>query len=281
MNAFRTTALMAALIVLFALIGRALAGPGGMLVALLVAVGLNAFSYWFSASIVLKVHGAEPVSADEAPELYAMVDRLRQRADLPMPQVCIIASDQPNAFATGRNPAHGVVAVTTGILQQLTDEELEGVIAHELAHIKNRDILTSSVAATLAAAITLLARFGIFFDRGDRDGVFTSLLMLILAPLAAVMIQMAISRSREYAADREGARIAQNPMGLAHALQRLEAGAARYAMPQAQESTSHLFIVNPFSGALSGLRSLFSTHPATEERVARLEEMARDGSYRA
>lgn len=272
MNTFRTTALMAVMLVFFALIGQALAGTGGMMIAFLIALGMNGVSYWYSSSIVLRMYGAEEVSRAEAPELHEMVDRLRQRADLPMPTVCIIPSDQPNAFATGRNPDHAVVAVTKGIMNTLDRDELEGVIAHELAHIKNRDMLISTVAATLAAAITLLARFGVFFDRDQ--GFVTSLLMMILAPLAAMLIQMAISRSREYVADREGAEIAGNPMGLANALRRMEQAAQQRPMHNANETTSHMFIVNPFSGGLSGLRSLFSTHPPTEERIARLEELA-------
>ena len=271
MNTFRTTALMAVMFVLFALIGQALGGTGGMMLAFIIALGMNGVSYWYSSSIVLRMYGAEEVSRAEAPELHDMIDRLRRRADLPMPKVCIVPQDQPNAFATGRNPDNAVVAVTRGIMDTLDRDELEGVIAHELAHIKNRDMLTSTVAATLAAAITLLARFGIFFDRDQ--GFVTSLLMMILAPLAAMLIQMAISRSREYAADRDGAEIAGNPLGLAHALRRMEQAAEQRPMHNANQATSHMFIVNPFSGGLSGLRSLFSTHPPTEERIARLEEM--------
>ena len=271
MNTFRTTALMAVMLVLFALIGQALGGTGGMMLAFLIAVGMNGVSYWYSSSIVLRMYGAEEVSRAEAPELYDLVDRLRQRADLPMPKVCIIPQDQPNAFATGRNPDNAVVAVTEGIMRALDRDELAGVIAHELAHIKNRDMLTSTVAATLAAAITLLARFGIFFDRDQ--GFVTSLLMMILAPMAAMLIQMAISRSREYAADRDGAEIAKNPLGLACALRSMERAAQHQSMP-ANQATSHMFIVNPFSGGLSGLKRLFSTHPPTEERIARLEDMA-------
>lgn len=273
MNTFRTTALMAVMIVLFALVGRALAGPGGMTIALVVAVLMNGVSYWFSSSIVLRMHGAEPIERSDAPELYDMVDRLRQNAGLPMPKVAIIPSDQPNAFATGRNPSNAVVAVTNGLLNILDRDELAGVIAHELAHIENRDILTSTIAATLAAGVTLLARFGLFFDRGDRNGMVTSLLMLILAPLAAMLIQSAISRSREFAADRDGARIAQSPHGLASALRRIESAATQRPMRTASESTSHMFIINPFSGGLSGLKSLFSTHPPTDERVQRLQSM--------
>lgn len=273
MNTLRTAALMAALIVLFALIGQAIAGPRGLMLAFIVAVGMNVFSYWFSDSIVLRMYGAEEVSRHDAPDLVEMVDRLRQRAGLPMPRVCVIPSDQPNAFATGRNPDNAVVAVTEGIMRILDRQELEGVIAHELAHIQNRDILTSTIAATLGAAITLLARFGIFFDRDD-NGFVSSLLMMILAPLAAMLIQMAISRSREFAADRDGAEIAGSPYGLARALERMQQAATHRPMRHANQATSHLFIVNPFSGALSGVKKLFSTHPPTEERITRLRELA-------
>jgi heat shock protein HtpX len=272
MNTFRTTALMAAMLVLFAMVGKALAGTGGMLIAFLFAMGLNFVSYWYSGSIVLRMYGAEEVSRAEAPELYDMVDRLRKRADLPMPKVCIVPQDQPNAFATGRNPDNAVVAVTRGIMDTLDRDELAGVIAHELAHIKNRDMLTSTVAATMAGAITMLSRFALFF--GGRDNNFlVSLLMMILAPMAAMLIQMAISRSREYAADRDGAEIAGNPLGLADALRRMDRVAQQRPM-NANQTTSHMFIVNPFSGGMSGLQSLFSTHPPMEERIARLEEMA-------
>jgi heat shock protein HtpX len=272
MNTLRTTALMAAMMVLFTLVGQALGGTQGMTLALVIAVGLNVFSYWFSGSVVLRMHRAEEIERADAPELYDLVDRLRRRADLPMPRVAVIPSDQPNAFATGRNPDNAVVAVTEGLLHTLDRDELAGVVAHELAHVKNRDILISTIASTLAAAVTLLARFGIFFDR-DENGLVTSLLMLFLAPLAAMLIQMGISRSREYVADRDGAEIAGSPQGLADALRRLEAAAEQRPMRSASESTSHMFIVNPFSGGLSGVKRLFSTHPPTEERIARLESM--------
>jgi len=270
----RTAALMAALIVLFALIGQALGGDQGMVIAFLFAVVLNFGSYWFSASIVLKMYRAKEVSRQEAPELVDMVDRLRQQAGLPMPRVYVIPSDQPNAFATGRNPANSAVAVTNGIVRLLNREELEGVIAHELAHIQNRDILTGSIAATIAAAITMLARFALFFGGGDRDrgGAISAILMMILAPIAAMLIQMAISRSREFAADRDGARICGNPKALASALMRLQAGSQQIAM-DGSPATAHMFIVNPFAGAMRGIRSLFSTHPPTEERVDRLMSM--------
>lgn len=270
-NGLRTTALMALMIVLFALIGQAIAGQQGMIMAFMFAVAMNFAGYWFSDKIVLKMYRAQEVGRTEAPELYDMVDRLRHNAGLPMPKVYVIPSDQANAFATGRNPSNAAVAVTNGIARMLTKEELEGVIAHELAHIQNRDILTSTIAATLAAAITLLARFALFF--GDRDrNVIASIAMMILAPIAAMMIQMAISRAREYAADRDGAKICGNPNALADALARLQAGAERRPM-QAEPSTAHMFIVNPFAGAMSGIRSMFSTHPPTEERIRRLREL--------
>jgi len=273
MNAMRTAALMAALIVLFGLLGGAVGGESGMMIAFGFAVLLNFGSYWFSASIVLKMYRAKEVTASEAPELFEMIDRLRRKAELPMPRVYVIASDQPNAFATGRNPENAAVAVTNGIVRLLSPDELEGVIAHELAHIKHRDILTGSIAATIAAAITLLARTALFFGGGrDRDNVLTSLLMLILAPLAAMMIQMAISRSREFAADRGGAEICGKPEALASALQRLQSGAERIPM-NANPATAHMFIVNPFAGMGGGIRNLFSTHPQTELRIERLMSM--------
>ena len=272
-NGLRTTALMAVMLVLFALVGQAIAGSNGMIIAFVVAVGLNFGSYWFSDKIVLRMYNAHEIGRQDAPELYDMIDRLRQQANLPMPKVMVIPSDQPNAFAPGRNPEHAAVAVTNGIVGRLNKDELEGVIAHELAHVQNRDILTSSIAATLAAAITLIARFALFFGGGDRRGnVFSTILMLILAPIAAVMIQMAISRAREYAADRDGAEICRKPGALASALDKLQRGAEAQPM-NANPSTAHMFIVNPFAGAMSGIRSLFSTHPPTEERIRRLREM--------
>jgi heat shock protein HtpX len=264
---------MAVLIVLFALIGQAIGGSNGMIIAFVVAVGLNFGSYWFSDKIVLRMYKAREIARADAPELYDMIDRLRQNAGLPMPKVYVIPSDQPNAFATGRNPKHAAVAVTNAITQMLNKDELEGVIAHELAHVQNRDILTSSIAATLAAAITLIARFALFFGGGDRRGnIFSTLLMLILAPIAAFLIQMAISRAREYVADRDGAQICGKPGALASALGRLQSGAERVPM-HGDPSTAHMFIVNPFAGGMSGLRSMFSTHPPTEERIRRLQAM--------
>ncbi|NNE69983.1 MAG: zinc metalloprotease HtpX [Rhodothermales bacterium] len=274
MNYLRTTVLMAVMMVLFALIGGGIYGQTGMIIAFLVALALNFGSYWFSDKIVLKMYKAQEVTREQAPELYDMVDRLRQRAGLPMPKVYVTPSDQPNAFATGRNPSNSAVAVTNGIVRLLQRDELEGVIAHELAHIKNRDILTSTIAATLAAAITLLARFGMFAGDRDRGSLVANLLMLFLAPVAAMLIQMAISRSREFAADRGGAEICGNPRSLASALSRLQQGTERVPM-EANPATAHMFIVNPFAGGMRGVRTLFSTHPSTEVRIQRL--MALEG----
>ena len=277
MNTLRTGALMAFLMVLFALVGEAIAGSQGLIIAFAVAVAMNFGSYWFSDKIVLRMYKATEVGPSESPELYEMVDRLRQRAELPMPRVYIIPSEQPNAFATGRNHNNSAVAVTNGIVRLLSKEELEGVIGHELAHIKNRDILTSSVAATMASAITLLTRFAMFFGGGSRDrNPIVTLMMLFLAPLAAFLIQMAISRSREYIADRDGAIIADNPRALANALGRLQQGVKRVPM-NANEATAHMFIMSPFLGSLGGLKSLFTTHPPADERIQRLLEMERTG----
>ena len=275
-NGFRTAALMAVLITLVALIGYALGGSNGLVIAFVIAVGMNAASYWYSDKIVLKMYRGQEVTRAEAPELVEMVDALRRRADLPMPKVYVIPSEQPNAFATGRNPENAAVAVTNGIVGRLSRDELAGVIAHELAHIKHRDILTSTIAATIASAITLLARFAIFVPIGGRDnngGGLSALLMLILAPIAAMLIQMAISRQREYAADEGGARISGNPDALASALARLQQGAER-TPAAANPSTAHMFIVNPFAGRMGGIASLFATHPPMEERIRRLRALA-------
>jgi heat shock protein HtpX len=267
---------MAVLIVLFALVGRAIAGPGGMTIAFGLAVALNFASYWFSDKIVLKMYKAQEVDRRQAPELHSMVERLCERANLPMPKVYVIPSDQPNAFATGRNPQHAAVAVTNGIVKMLSRDELEGVMAHELAHIQNRDILTQSVAATLGAAITLLARFAFFFGGRGRDNAVAAILMMILAPIAAILIQMAISRAREYVADRDGAEICGKPGALASALGRLQGGVEARPM-EANPSTAHMFIVNPFAGRLGGVAKMFSTHPPMEERIKRLRDMERQG----
>jgi heat shock protein HtpX len=278
MNTMKTMVLMVALTLMMVFFGGLMGGKTGMTVALIMAFGMNFVTYWFSDKIVLKMYGAQPVTTTEAPELYRMIEKLAQRASLPMPRLYVIDGDQPNAFATGRNPEHGVVAVTRGIMRILSREELEGVLAHELAHIKHRDILIGTMAASFAGAISYLAQMAqwamIFGGRSDDEGeggsFLSSLVMMIVGPLAAMIIQMAISRSREYAADAGGARIAGNPLYLANALRKLHMASQRIPM-KANPATAHMFIVNPLSGG--GLMKLFSTHPPMEERIARLESM--------
>lgn len=279
MNSLKTAVLLGALTGLLVLIGGYVGGQNGMLIAFLFAMGMNFFSYWFSDKIVLRMYRAQEVTPQQAPELHRMVQDLAMKAGLPMPRVYIIPGDTPNAFATGRNEKHAVVAVTEGILRILSREELEGVISHELTHIKNRDILIGSVAATIAGAITMLANMAqwaaIFGGaRGDDDegggGMIGMLAMAILAPFAAMLIQMAISRSREYLADDGGARVSGKPWALASALEKLQA--ASQAIPMnANPSTAHIFTVSPLSGR--SFASLFSTHPPIEERIARLRSM--------
>ena len=284
MNTIKTTFLMALMTVLLVLLGGALGGRGGMTMALIIAGCMNFFSYWFSDKIVLSMYGAREIGESEDPHFYAVVRRLAQRANLPMPKVYLIDSETPNAFATGRNPEHAAVAATSGILRILGEEELAGVMAHELAHVKNRDILISTIAATFAGAITYLAhmaqRAAIFGGgRSDDDeggGAFGMILMAILAPIAAMLVQMAISRSREFGADAGGATICGNPLSLANALQKLEIGNRQIPM-QANAATAHMFIVNPLTGG--GLMALFSTHPPLQERVARLQEMSQRHTY--
>jgi len=276
MNTLKTMSLMVGLTLLLIWAGAAFGGKSGMTIALMFALAMNAFSYWFSDKIVLKMYGAREVTEAEAPELYSMVRRLAQKAGIPMPRVYIINEHQPNAFATGRSPNHAAVAVTTGIMQMLSREELEGVIGHELAHIKHRDILISTIAATIAGAISYLAQMAqwamIFGSRDDEEGgnPIAALVMMIVGPIAAMLIQMAISRSREYAADAGGAKIAGNPRYLASALKKLHIASQRIPL-HAQPATAHMFIVNPLSG--EGIVKLFSTHPPMEERIARLENM--------
>ncbi len=281
-NTVKTTVLLAGLTALFILIGGVAGGEQGMVVAFLVAGLMNFASYWWSDRIVLWMYGAQPVSEAEAPELHALVRRLSQRAGLPMPQVCIIPSETPNAFATGRDPQHATVAATESILRILSLDELEGVMAHELGHVKNRDVLISTIAATMAGAIMMLARmaqFAAFFGggRGSDDeegggapGILGTVLLAVLAPIAAMLIQMAISRAREYVADAAGAQISRKPRALADALEKLERAATAVPM-NANPSTAHMFIVNPLRG--SSLLNLFSTHPPIAERVARLRAM--------
>lgn len=267
MNALKTTFLLTVLTLIIIGIGERLGGRSGMEYALVIAAGMNFFSYFFSDKLALAMNGAKPVTREQLPRVYQVVERLTQQVGLPMPKIYLIATDSPNAFATGRNPRHAAVAVTEGILRLLDDEELEGVLAHELGHVRNRDILISSVAATLAGAITMLARFEFWFGgRNDRDRG-GGLLTLILAPIAAMLIQLAISRSREYEADATGAHFTHNPYALARALQKLDAYSRRLPMA-VPASTAHLFIVQPFTGASLG--NLFSTHPPIPKRIEKL-----------
>jgi heat shock protein HtpX len=272
MNTLKTVLLMTALTAGLVLLGGWFGGRGGMVVALVVAGVMNFGSYFFSDRIVLRMYRAREVGREEAPELYDVVEGLARRAGLPVPRVAIIPGEQPNAFATGRDPEHAVVAATEGILRILDRDEIEGVMAHELAHVRHRDMLISSVAATLAGAIMVLARFGLFFGGGDRDrgGGALALLVVLLAPVAAMIVQAAISRSREFAADAGGAEISGKPRALASALRKLEAAAKQVPL-KGNPATAHMFIVHPFRGG--GVLRLFSTHPPTEERVARLQEM--------
>lgn len=284
MSDARTAILLAALTALFMAFGALIGGQSGMMIALVMAVGMNAFAYWNADKMVLSMYGAQQVDRHSAPGLYAIVERLSARAGMPMPKVFIVDNAQPNAFATGRNPEHASVAATTGLLDQLSPEEVEGVMAHELAHVKNRDTLIMTITATLAGAIGMLANmfafssmFGGHRDNEDRDGglgMIGGIVMMVLAPMAAGLVQMAISRTREYGADAEGARICGNPLWLASALDRLEQAAHAIPNPAAERSpaTAHLFIVNPLSG--QGMDNLFSTHPSMVNRVAALREMA-------
>src|SRR6266581_372750 len=279
-NMFKTAFLLTALTLLLMFIGRAFGGQNGMFLALAFAAVMNFVSYFFSDKIALAMYRAQPVTREELPRAYAAVERLTQKIGIPMPKIYVIPSESPNAFATGRNPSHASVAVTHGILGLLNDEELEGVLAHELGHVNNRDILISSVAATLAGAITMIAGLGRWamlfggFGGGDRDrrdgGGLAALFMLIVAPIAASLIQLAVSRSREYQADATGAHLTGNPYALASALRKIDAYARRIPL-QANPSTAHLFIIQPFLGVNAGmLGSLFSTHPPIEKRIERL-----------
>ena len=277
-NLMKTAILMAAITALFMALGSMLGGAQGMMVALVIALGMNFFSYWFSDKLVLKMYNAKEVDETSAPQFYRMVRELAQRAQLPMPKVYLIEEDAPNAFATGRNPAHAAVAATTGILRALTERELRGVMAHELAHVRHRDILISTISATMAGAISMLANFAMFFGGRNSEGRSTNpivgLLVMLLAPIAAGLIQMAISRGREFEADRGGAEISGEPQALASALQKIHriAQGLPLATTERHPETAQMMIVNPLSAG--GLRGLFSTHPATEERVERLLAMA-------
>lgn len=277
MNRIKTVILLAALGGLLVILGGYLGGKNGATLALIIALVMNFGSYWFSDRIVLAMYHAQEVTESEAPDLYRLIRDLTRNAEIPMPKVYIIPDDSPNAFATGRNPEHAAVAVTEGILRLLSRDELAGVIGHELGHVKNRDILIQTVAATIGTAITYVAQFGFFFggrsddEEGGSGSLVSSILMMILAPLAAMIIQMAISRSREYIADETGAKICGHPLWLASALAKLQRGAETIPM-HADQATAHMFIVSPFFG--SGFSSLFSTHPPIENRIEKLEKMA-------
>src|SRR5881409_206200 len=279
-NMFKTAILLAVLTAMLILIGGAIGGRQGMMMAFIFAIAMNFFSYWFSDKIVLSMYGAQPIDEAQAPRLYAILRRLTTRAQIPMPRVYLIPTDTPNAFATGRNPEHAAVAVTEGIMRILDEEELEGVLAHELSHVKNRDVLISTIAATLAGAITYLAhmaQWAAMFggrNRDDEEGgsnPIAMILLAILAPIAALLVQMAVSRSREFQADATGARVAGRPWGLAKALEKLQMANQAVPMANATPATAHLFIVNPLNGQT--LMRLFSTHPPLEERIARLRAM--------
>ncbi|MEM1399111.1 MAG: zinc metalloprotease HtpX [Pseudomonadota bacterium] len=276
MGYMKTAVLLAGLTALFLVVGYALGGQAGLFIALIFALGTNAFAFWNSDKMVLRMNNAREVNQQSGGELYSMVADLAARGDLPMPRVYIIEQDQPNAFATGRNPENAAVAATTGLLRRLNRDEIAGVMAHELAHIKNRDTLIMTVAATLAGAVSMLANFGMFFGNRGRGGagMITTLAMMVLAPMAAMVVQMAISRSREFEADRVGAEICGEPMALAGALQKIQSFAQQISYQPAERNpaTAHMFIINPLN--LSSLKSLFSTHPATERRIEKLREMA-------
>ena len=278
MNMTKTALLMAGMTGLFLAIGFAIGGQSGMLMALAFAVATNLFAYWNSDKMVLRMHGAQEIGRADASEFYDIVANLAQRAQLPMPKVYIMDNPQPNAFATGRNPENAAVAATTGLLRMLSRDEIAGVMAHELAHIKHRDTLIMTMTATIAGAIGMLANFGFMFggsrDRGNPLGPLGGLVMMIVAPMAAMIVQMAISRTREYAADRGGAEISGNPMALASALTKISGAAHRVvnAEAEANPATAHLFIINPLSG--QRMDNLFATHPATENRIAALEVLA-------
>ncbi len=277
-NWLKTSILMAGIVALFGAVGLVLGGKGGMMIALLIGGAMNLFAYWNSDKMVLRVYHAREVDALSGGRYYALVQELAQNAGLPMPRVYIIDEAQPNAFATGRNPEHAAVAATTGIIQLLSERELRGVMAHELTHVRNRDTLISTLSATVAGAISMLANFGMFFGGSDRErggNPVAAIVVMILAPIAAMLIQMAISRSREFGADAGGAEISRDPEALAMGLRKIEAYAKGLSMPTAEmhPETAQMMIINPLSA--DGIKGLFSTHPATEERIARLMQMAR------
>ena len=282
MNNIKTVMLMVLMAVIMMLIGGLVGGRTGLTVMLFFAIAMNIYSYWCSDSLVLRWSGAQEVTREQAPQLYDLVEKLASRAGLPMPRVCIIDADEPNAFATGRNPEHAAVAVTTGIMRVLDYNEISGVLAHELAHVKNRDILTSTIASMMATVISYAAQFFMFFggSSDDDDGVnpIAAIAMMILAPIAAMLIQMAISRSREYEADHDGGEICGNPNYLADGLEKIEYYVTHSpeTLPDAKPATANMYNVNPFEGTGKALTKLFSTHPDTADRIARLREQARE-----
>ena len=282
MNNIKTVMLMVLMAVIMMLIGGLVGGRTGLTIMLFFSIAMNLYSYWCSDSLVLRWSGAQEVTREQAPQLYDLVEKLASRAGLPMPRVCIIDADEPNAFATGRNPNHAAVAVTTGIMRVLDYNEISGVLAHELAHVKNRDILTSTIASMMATVISYAAQFFMFFggSSDDDDGVnpIAAIAMMILAPIAAMLIQMAISRSREYEADHDGGEICGNPNYLADGLEKIEYYVTHSpeTLPDAKPATANMYIVNPFEGTGKALTKLFSTHPDTAERIARLREQARE-----
>ena len=282
MNNIKTVMLMVLMAVIMMLIGGLVGGRTGLTVMLFFSIAMNIYSYWCSDSLVLRWSGAQEVTREQAPQLYDLVEKLASRAGLPMPRVCIIDADEPNAFATGRNPEHAAVAVTTGIMRVLDYNEISGVLAHELAHVKNRDILTSTIASMMATVISYAAQFFMFFggssDEDDGVNPIAAIAMMILAPIAAMLIQMAISRSREYEADHDGGEICGNPNYLADGLEKIEYYVTHSpeTLPDAKPATANMYIVNPFEGTGKALTKLFSTHPDTADRIARLREQARE-----
>lgn len=285
MNNFKTTMLLATLIAILVLLGDVFGGVRGMMIMFIISAGMSISSYWYSDKIVLAQYDAQQVTAQSNPKLYSMVEQLAKNGKLPMPKVYIIPTDVPNAFATGRNPEHAAVAVTSGIQHLLTDDELAGVLGHELTHVKNRDTLISTIAAIIGGAISTIAQFGMFFggrsdDRDDNVNPLALIGMVILAPLAAVLIQMSISRTREYLADEGGAMLSKNPLGLASALAKIEEYSKYGKLPNASNATAHMFIINPMMGIGASLSNLFSTHPSTQDRIARLKKLSSNPHYR-
>lgn len=285
MNNFKTTMLLATLIAILVLLGDVFGGVRGMMIMFIISAGMSISSYWYSDKIVLAQYDAQQVTDQSNPKLYSMVEQLAKNGKLPMPKVYIIPTDVPNAFATGRNPEHAAVAVTSGIQHLLTDDELAGVLGHELTHVKNRDTLISTIAAIIGGAISTIAQFGMFFggrsdDRDDNVNPLALIGMVILAPLAAVLIQMSISRTREYLADEGGAMLSKNPLGLASALAKIEEYSKYGKLPNASNATAHMFIINPMMGIGASLSNLFSTHPSTQDRIARLKKLSLNPHYR-